>query len=133
LLAWIVAYVVSGHSARTACIAGVVMFALFLGYMLFMWRSTFTKRLALDYQAPERRAILGPHTLELADDGLHSPRPLHRAFRAWPSIAQALFTRSHCVLLTTFSILYVLPLRAVPDREALLAFLREKRIPIVDA
>jgi hypothetical protein len=133
LIAWIIAYVVNGQSARTAAVAGVVVFALFLGYLLFMWRSTFTKHLTKHYESPGKRVILGPHALELADDGLHSQGPLHRSFRAWPSITQAVFTRSHCVLQTAFSIMYVLPLRAVPDREVLKTLLREKHVPITGA
>jgi hypothetical protein len=130
LLAWIVVYAISGQNARTASIAGLVVFGLLLAYLVFMWRSTFTKVLTKHYQAPGKRMILGPHTLELADDGLHSHGPLHRSFRAWGSITQAVFTRSHCVFQTAFSILYVLPLRAVPDRDALIALLRERQIPI---
>lgn len=133
LLAWIVAYAVNGQSARTAALAGVVVFTLFLGYLLFMWRSTFTKYLTKHYESPGKRVILGPHTLELADDGLHSQGPLHRSFRAWPSITQAVFTRSHCVFQTAFGIIYVLPLRAVPDRGALMAVLRERRVTITGA
>jgi len=130
LIAWIVAYAVNGQSARTASVAGAVVFALFLGYLLFMWRSTFTKHLTNHYEAPGKRVILGPHTLELADDGLHSHGPLHRSFRAWPSITQAAFTGSHCVFQTAFSIIYMLPLRAVPDQDALIALLREKHVRI---
>ena len=133
LIAWIVAYAVNGQSARTATVVGLVVFALVLFYLLFMWRSTFTKHLTRHYQSPAKRVILGSHTLELADDGLHSQGSLHRSFRAWPSITQAVFTGSHCIFQTAFSIIYVLPLRAVPDRDALITLLREHHIPISGA
>src|SRR5262245_66431422 len=77
LTAWIVVYAVAGESAQAASIAGVLVFGLTLAYFLFIWRSTFTKVLTKHYQAPGKRVILGPHTLELADDGLHSQGPLH--------------------------------------------------------
>src|SRR5262245_25006144 len=86
LIAWIVVYAISGQSAGTASVAGVVVGGLLLGYFVFMWRSTFTKVLTKHYETPGKRIILGPHTLELADDGLHSQGPLHRSFRAWGSI-----------------------------------------------
>jgi len=130
LVAWIVAYVVFGESTGIASIVGVVVFGLLLSYLLFIWRSTFTKTLTRYYDTPAKRAVLGPHTLELAEDGLHSQGPLHRSFRAWPAITQAVVTSSHCFFHTAFGLVYVLPMRAVPDRDALMAKLSGKGIAV---
>lgn len=112
-------------SLVTSTAGAGVLFAGVLAYHGLTWRTSFGSAVRRYHEGPVR-AILGLHTLELTDAGLNSSGPLHRTFRAWPSITAAAVSRSHVFFHTLFGIVYVLPLRAVEDVEGLLTTLKGK-------
>lgn len=117
------------HAVEASFLASTVFAAvLFLGVLAYYgltWQKSFTRVLKRYHEGP-RHAILGAHTLELTDAGLNSSGPLHRSFRAWSAITDAVVSRSHIFFHTLFGVVYVLPLRAVDDVRSLLASLENK-------
>jgi hypothetical protein len=127
---WIVGHDVEGVPILLSTAFAAVLFLGILAYYGLTWRKNFAASLARHYET--RRSILGPHTLELTDAGLESSGPLHRSFRAWPSVTGAIASRSHVFIHTLFGIVYVLPLRAVEDSASLFVALDEHNIAITD-
>ena len=125
LLFWILLRHAVAASFLLATVSAAALLMTMLAYYCLTWPKTFANALKRYHEGP-RRSILGPHTLELTDAGLNSSGPLHRSFRAWPSITGAVVSRSHIFFHTLFGIVYVLPLRAVGDSATLLATLRSK-------
>lgn len=126
LITWIVAKHTFGASMLVASMIGLAVFAAGLVHHSMNWRRNYLNALSRHYDAPEQRAILGAHTLELTDDGINSSGPLHRTFRKWAAVTHASLTLSHCLFYTSFGVVYVLPLRAVEDREGLVTRIRDK-------
>ena len=132
LVFWILLRVAVGAEEIAATAAAVILFLGFLGYYGLTWRSRFDRAFTRHYEGA-RGSILGPHTLELTDAGLNSSGPLHRSFRAWPSITRAVASRSHIFFHTLFGVVYVLPLRAVDKPGDLLATLQSRHaVQVVD-
>jgi hypothetical protein len=105
-----------------ATLMGTALLLGMFAYHAVTWRKRFENMLSLYYEGP-RRSILGPHTLELTAAGLNSSSPLHQSFRAWPAITGAVVSNSHVFFQTLFGIVYVLPLRAVDNADALIVSL----------
>jgi hypothetical protein len=129
LVLWIVVHDVAGISAVVSAALAVALFGGILAYHALTWRKTFGAKLREHHEGPVR-AILGPHTLELTDEGLHSVGPMHRTFRAWPCITTVVTWRSYIFFHTLFGVVYVLPTRAVEDSGSLFSELKARDIPI---
>jgi len=126
LAAWLFATRMLDASPQAALVVALVFFVGTLGFFSLNWRQKFLATLRSHYEAPHRKGILGPHTLELTDAGLVSVGPLHQTFRDWRSITHVVFTGSQVLFHTAFGVVYVLPNRAVADMKALNAFVESR-------
>jgi hypothetical protein len=117
---WLVA------SVPAAITIAALVFSITLAAFAMNWRKAFLTTVKRYYDDPDRKAILGPHTLSITEAGLESVGPLHKSFRDWRSVTQVAFTKTQVLFYTAFGIVYVLPLRAVADAEALESFLKRK-------
>jgi hypothetical protein len=124
------------HGAEASSFASfAAAMALFLGmlaYYALTWQKTFARALVRYHEGP-RSSILGPHTLELTENGLDSSGPLHRSFRAWASVTGAVVSPSHVFFPTLFGLVYVLPRRAIDDFARLIASLEEYGVHVTEA
>ena len=115
-------------SHRGASIAAAVTFVVVLSWLALAWHRKVQGFVNAHYGDPRRKVIFGAHTLELTESGLESAGPMHRTFRDWRSVTEARVTDSQMQFNTVFGVVYILPLRAVPDLPALEQWLRDKGV-----
>jgi hypothetical protein len=115
-------------STRSASIAGIVTFCFALGYMSLTWHRKALDAVNAHYSNASRRVIFGPHTLTFNDSGLESVGPMHRTFRDWRCVTEVRVTQTQMLISTAFGVVYILPLRAVPDPISLEKWLSDRRV-----
>lgn len=108
----------SRNLGSAALVATAVAIAFFVFQSLW-WKYRLRRHFLKYYARAPRDRLFGPHTLAISDEGIESTGPHHRTFRAWPAITQARFTADRLFLHTIFGAVYVLPLRAVANRDEL--------------
>ena len=106
-------------STGGAAIAGIIVYVAVLAWLSLAWRAKVLGAVGASYSAPSKQVIFGPHTLTFTELGLESTGPVHRSFRDWRAVTEVRVTNSQMLIYTAFGVVYILPLRAVPDLPAL--------------
>lgn len=107
-----------------------VGFWLLGGLILLFWFAVFPRRLEAmqrnfterTYQAGKNAGLLGPHTVELTDEGVVERTPVRELKVKWEAVEKVASTDSHLFLWTSGFNALVLPRRAFADEDALKAF-----------
>jgi hypothetical protein len=112
--------------AGGAAIAALVVFVAVLSWLSVAWRNKALRAIDANYNIPSTQVIFGPHTLTFTEAGLESTGPVHRSFRDWRTVTEARITKTQMLIYTVFGVIYILPLRAVPDLPALENWLSDR-------
>ena len=94
-----------------------------------LWWRRLREGVEAHYQQASHRVLYGPHTLTIQDDGLESSNAHHRAWRSWAAVSRVTESIDALYIHTVTGNLYILPLHAVADSEALRATLAERVRP----
>jgi hypothetical protein len=113
-------------STGSAAVAASVVFVAVLAWLSLAWRAKALRAIDAADNTPSKHVIFGPHTLTFTDAGLESTGPVHRSFRDWRAVTEARITKTQMLIYTAFGVVYILPLRAVPDLPALEKWLAER-------
>jgi YcxB-like protein len=98
--------------------------------IILFWFAIFPRRLEAmqrgfterTYQAGKNAGLLGPHTVELTDEGVVERTPVRELKVKWEAVEKVASSDEHLFVWTSGFNALVVPRRAFPDEDALKAF-----------
>jgi hypothetical protein len=98
--------------------------------ILLFWFAVFPRRLELmqrrfterTYQSGKNAGLLGPHTVELTDEGVVERTPVRELKVKWEAVEKVASSPEHLFLWTSAFSALIVPRRAFADEDALKAF-----------